>query len=72
MAFTDRSNSKATAAGRPVSVSRPWRRPAARRSSQEKISTRVKHRPEMAAALKLAHDIKETAPDQVVILPCTR
>ncbi|MFJ3221227.1 recombinase family protein [Kitasatospora sp. NPDC086801] len=35
---------------------------------QEKISTRVKHRPEMAAALKLARDFKEAAPDQVVIL----
>jgi hypothetical protein len=35
---------------------------------QEKISTRVKHRPEMAAAFKLARDIKETAPAQVVIL----
>ncbi|MCX4606591.1 recombinase family protein [Streptomyces anulatus] len=35
---------------------------------REKISTRVKHRPEMAAALKLAAEFKETAPDQVVIL----
>ncbi|MFC5664347.1 recombinase family protein [Kitasatospora misakiensis] len=35
---------------------------------QEQISTRVKHRPEMAAALKLALDFKEAAPDQVVIL----
>ncbi|MGW6248078.1 recombinase family protein [Streptomyces roseolus] len=35
---------------------------------REKISTRVKHRPEMAAALKLAAEFKEAAPDQVVIL----
>ena len=35
---------------------------------QEKISTRVKVRPELEAALKLARDIKQSAPDQTVIL----
>ncbi|MFJ6656053.1 recombinase family protein [Streptomyces sp. NPDC091377] len=35
---------------------------------QEKISTRVHRRPEMEAALALANNIKEAAPDQVVIL----
>ncbi|MFC4607308.1 recombinase family protein [Streptomyces maoxianensis] len=34
----------------------------------EKISTRVKTRPELEKALKLAYDIKEAAPDQEVIL----
>jgi DNA invertase Pin-like site-specific DNA recombinase len=33
----------------------------------EKISTRVKTRPEFEAALKLAADIKRAAPDQIVI-----
>jgi DNA invertase Pin-like site-specific DNA recombinase len=33
----------------------------------EKISTRVKVRPELEKALKLARDIKEAAPDQTVI-----
>ncbi|MCX4631326.1 recombinase family protein [Streptomyces sp. NBC_01443] len=32
------------------------------------MSTRVKTRPELEKALKLAHDIKEAAPDQEVIL----
>lgn len=35
---------------------------------QEKISTRIKHRPQMEAALGLARQFKEAAPDQVVIL----
>lgn len=35
---------------------------------QEKISTRVKARPELAKALKLAHELKEVAPGQAVIL----
>jgi DNA invertase Pin-like site-specific DNA recombinase len=35
---------------------------------QEKISTRVKFRPELAKALRLAHELKEVAPDQPVIL----
>jgi DNA invertase Pin-like site-specific DNA recombinase len=35
---------------------------------QEKISTWVKVRPELEAALKLARDIKQSAPDQTVIL----
>lgn len=34
----------------------------------EKISTRIKTRPELEKALKLAYDIKEAAPDQEVIL----
>ncbi|MGV9838048.1 recombinase family protein [Nocardia niigatensis] len=34
----------------------------------EKISTRVKVRPELQKALTLAHDIKTAAPDQPVIL----
>ncbi|MFE0358855.1 recombinase family protein [Streptomyces nigra] len=34
----------------------------------EKISTRVKVRPELEKALRLAYDIKEAAPDQEVIL----
>ncbi|MEU6237205.1 recombinase family protein [Kitasatospora sp. NPDC047058] len=35
---------------------------------QEKISTRIKVRPQMEAALTLARQFKEAAPDQVVIL----
>ncbi|GAA1273215.1 hypothetical protein GCM10009665_71320 [Kitasatospora nipponensis] len=35
---------------------------------QEKISTRIKHRPQMEAALALARQFKEAAPDQMVIL----
>ncbi|QNE17194.1 recombinase family protein [Kribbella qitaiheensis] len=34
----------------------------------EKISTRIKVRPELEKALALAHDIKQAAPDQPVIL----
>jgi DNA invertase Pin-like site-specific DNA recombinase len=34
----------------------------------EKISTRIKVRPELEKALALAHDIKQAAPDQMVIL----
>ncbi|MET8221491.1 recombinase family protein [Streptomyces hirsutus] len=34
----------------------------------EKISTRIKTRPDLEKALKLAYDIKEAAPDQEVIL----
>ncbi|RMI44444.1 recombinase family protein [Streptomyces triticirhizae] len=37
----------------------------------EKISTRVKHRPELAAALDLAKRFKEAAPQQTVILTVT-
>jgi DNA invertase Pin-like site-specific DNA recombinase len=33
----------------------------------EKISTRIKHRPEFAKALQFAREIKQAAPDQVVI-----
>ncbi|WP_327581632.1 recombinase family protein [Nonomuraea sp. NBC_00507] len=39
-----------------------------KRIFSEKISTRVKVRPELEKALKLAHDIKLAAPDQPVIL----
>ncbi|MDP4510334.1 recombinase family protein [Nonomuraea turcica] len=39
-----------------------------KRIFSEKISTRVKVRPELEKALKLAHDIKQAAPDQPVIL----
>lgn len=39
-----------------------------KRIFSEKISTRVKVRPELEKALKLAYDIKEAAPDQEVIL----
>lgn len=35
---------------------------------EEQISTRVKDRPELAAALSLARSFKDAAPDQVVIL----
>ncbi|MEU0660694.1 recombinase family protein [Streptomyces lavendulocolor] len=38
-----------------------------KRIFSEKISTRVKVRPELEKALKLARDIKEAAPDQTVI-----
>jgi DNA invertase Pin-like site-specific DNA recombinase len=34
----------------------------------EKISSRITQRPEFDKALKLAHDIKQAAPDQTVIL----
>lgn len=39
-----------------------------KRVFSEKISTRIKVRPELEKALKLAYDIKEAAPDQEVIL----
>ncbi|MFV2199015.1 recombinase family protein [Nocardiopsis sp. LOL_012] len=39
-----------------------------KRIFSEKISTRVKVRPELEAALALARDIKQAAPDQVVVL----
>jgi hypothetical protein len=39
-----------------------------KRIFSEKVSTRIKVRPEMENALKLARDIKEAAPDQPVIL----
>ncbi|MFH9778920.1 recombinase family protein [Streptomyces sp. NPDC017259] len=39
-----------------------------KRVFSEKISTRVKVRPALEEALKLAYDIKEAAPDQEVIL----
>ncbi len=39
-----------------------------KRIFSEKISTRIKVRPELEKALKLARDIKEAAPDQPVIL----
>ncbi|MGW2597682.1 recombinase family protein [Streptomyces klenkii] len=39
-----------------------------KRVISEKISTRVKVRPELEKALKLAYDIREAAPDQEVIL----
>lgn len=42
--------------------------PVCKRMFSEKISTRVKTRPELEKALKLAYDIKEAAPDQEVIL----
>ncbi len=35
----------------------------------EKISTRIKIRPELEKALTLAHEIKTAVPDQPVILP---
>ena len=34
----------------------------------EKISTRIRHRPEFAKALELAHEFSQAAPDQSVIL----
>ncbi|WP_345584321.1 recombinase family protein [Streptomyces prasinosporus] len=43
-------------------------RPVCKRIFSEKISTRVKTRPKLEAALKLAYDIKEAAPDQEVPL----
>nr|WP_234327949.1 recombinase family protein [Streptomyces sp. NRRL F-2664] len=42
--------------------------PLCKRIFHEKISTRVKTRPKLEEALKLAYDIKEAAPDQEVIL----
>ncbi|WP_404867549.1 recombinase family protein [Kitasatospora griseola] len=42
--------------------------PVCERIFSEKISTRIKNRPELEKALKPAYDIKETAPDQEVIL----
>ncbi|WP_208870019.1 recombinase family protein [Streptomyces lydicus] len=42
--------------------------PVCKRIFSEKISTRIKNRPELEKALKLAYDIKEAAPDQEVIL----
>jgi DNA invertase Pin-like site-specific DNA recombinase len=42
--------------------------PICKRIFSEKISTRIKTRPELEKALKLAYDIKEAAPDQEVIL----
>ncbi|WP_433411241.1 recombinase family protein [Microtetraspora malaysiensis] len=39
-----------------------------KRVYSEKISTRIKVRPELEKALRLAYDIKEAAPDQEVIL----
>ena len=42
--------------------------PVCKRIFSEKISTRVKTRPELEKALKLAYDIKEAAPDQEVVL----
>ncbi|MFE5375710.1 recombinase family protein [Streptomyces mirabilis] len=42
--------------------------PVCKRIFSEKISSRVKVRPELEKALKLAYDIKEAAPDQEVIL----
>jgi DNA invertase Pin-like site-specific DNA recombinase len=42
--------------------------PVCKRIFSEKISTRVKVRPELEKALKLAYDIKEAAPDQEVSL----
>ena len=39
-----------------------------KRVFSEKISTRIKTRPELEKALKLAYDIREAAPDQEVIL----
>ncbi len=42
--------------------------PVCKRIFSEKISTRVKTRPELEKALGLAYDIKEAAPDQEVIL----
>ncbi|WP_307811920.1 recombinase family protein [Streptomyces sp. HB-N217] len=42
--------------------------PLCKRIFHEKISTRVKTRPKLEEALKLAYDIKEAAPDQKVIL----
>ncbi|WP_150136198.1 recombinase family protein [Streptomyces hyaluromycini] len=42
--------------------------PVCKRIFSEKISTRVKVRPELEKALKLAYDIKEAAPETEVIL----
>lgn len=42
--------------------------PICKRIFSEKISARIKTRPELEKALKLAYDIKEAAPDQEVIL----
>ncbi|MFI5966958.1 recombinase family protein [Streptomyces asoensis] len=42
--------------------------PVCKQIFSEKISTRVKARPELQKALKLAYDLKEAAPDQEVIL----
>lgn len=42
--------------------------PVCKRIFSEKISTRIKTRPELEKALNLAYDIKEAAPDQEVIL----
>ncbi|MFE7043474.1 recombinase family protein [Streptomyces atratus] len=42
--------------------------PVCKRIFSEKISTRVKVRPELEKALKLAYDIKEAAPHQEVVL----
>nr|WP_256114333.1 recombinase family protein [Streptomyces sp. MnatMP-M27] len=39
-----------------------------KRVFSEKISTRIKTRPELEKALRLAYDIKDAAPDQEVIL----
>ncbi|MFJ3981328.1 recombinase family protein [Streptomyces fungicidicus] len=42
--------------------------PVCKRIFSEKISTRIKTRPELEKALRLAYDITEAAPDQEVIL----
>lgn len=42
--------------------------PVCKQIFSEKISTRIKTRPELEKALRLAYDIKEAAPDQEVIL----
>ncbi|MFE5518380.1 recombinase family protein [Streptomyces virginiae] len=42
--------------------------PVCKRIFSEKISTRIKTRPELEKALKLAYDIKEASPDQEVVL----
>ncbi|MEE1805163.1 recombinase family protein [Streptomyces sp. BE133] len=42
--------------------------PVCKRIFSEKISTRVKVRPELEKALKLAYDIKKAAPHQEVVL----
>ena len=39
-----------------------------KRVFSEKISTRIKVRPELEKALRLTHDIKQAAPDQTVVL----
>ncbi|WP_328992364.1 recombinase family protein [Kribbella sp. NBC_01245] len=44
------------------------RRARCMRVFSEKISTRIKVRPELEKALALAHDIKQAAPDQPVII----